>query len=287
MMIDHLKLMTPAEMRKRAWRSLGTADVVINHGDADTAAYLAGQAAELALKARYCAKEGLPNLPTDRKELQRHKLNEHRLQELLKLSDSESVQRGALDLIDWPRVSEWHNEDRYKPVGHVSLEQATVRVAQTKRLFHALVDYEIVEALAKVESLLAGEGVVFNLFAWLRGEDGKWKLTIASKWFDEPTTREERVARVHQEMAQVLAPDLYKQVTSIDYDGVLDDVPRAFYGALSVAGGSMTVRGATIFSGGHLPLPVRNAKVFALDHIRTDYGGIPRAYVIAVQPPAV
>ena len=283
-MIDIVKEMTPAEMRKRAWRSLDTAEAVLRHGDSDVAAYLAGQAAELALKSRYCAANGLASLPTGRKELQKHKLNEHRLDELLELSDSIKVQRTALDSIDWARVSEWHNEDRYRPFGSVSPERAAARIEQTRRLFTALVHHEVVTALSKAESQLAAEGVVFNLFAWLQGDDGKWRVSIATHWLDDLATRESRAKRIRDAFTQLLAPDLMHQVTALEYDGVADPLPRAFYNTTSMSGG-MTVRNATVFGGGHLPPPVRNNQVIVLDNIATDSGRIHRAYVIAVQPP--
>ena len=142
--------MTPSEMRKRAWRNLKSAGALLQHGDADKAAYLAGEAAELSLKARYCVTNGLSQLPATKRELADHKLLSHNLERLLRLSDAESIQRGALDSIDWQRVAEWDNEDRYKPVGTVTAEVARSRVDQTALLFQSLVQYEIVEALVKV-----------------------------------------------------------------------------------------------------------------------------------------
>lgn len=162
--------MSPSEIRKRAWRSLGTASLTLDQGnDPDSAAYLIGQAVESMLKARACAVGGLQTLPDDRKELRRHKLDDHTLDRLLNLTDGAAVQRSALDGIDWSSLSEWNNQDRYKPVGHVTHDQACRRLVQARRLFRVLIDHEIVQGLQQVEARLSGEGVIFNLF-----EDGSW-----------------------------------------------------------------------------------------------------------------
>lgn len=279
--------MTPSQTRQRGYRSLRSAAYLLEQGETDIAAYLAGNAAELLLKARYLSKNGLAALPTERNELRKHALNEHRLENLLTLCQGDVIHRQSLDAIDWRSVAEWHNQDRYEPIGSIDAAKARLRIEQTDLLFKAFVHHEIVESLEKSEAALAAEGIVFNLFAWVRWPGNQWKLNIATKWLDAEETRLARVAHIREINAKFLAPDLQHQIQAIDFDGVGDQTPCAFYNFSRSGTGGMTMRNGTFFGGGRLGPPVRNSATFAVDNIRTDSGAIDRAYVIALQPPSL
>jgi HEPN domain-containing protein len=116
-------LLSPVELRLRARKSLESAALLLP-SDPDKAAYLAGEAAELLLKARYCALRGLSGLPSDRKALRKLKLDTHQLEQLMKFSDRMQLDWHAMDAIDWPTVTEWDNEDRYSALGSIAPDKS-------------------------------------------------------------------------------------------------------------------------------------------------------------------
>ena len=275
---------TPSHIRKRSWQTLLSARLLMERDDVDNAAYLAGWSVELLLKARYCSKMGLKELPNDWQSLKKHKLADHNLDNLLTLCEGEAIQRDSLDSIDWASLSSWDNQDRYQPFGTTNPETAVRRMEQADLLFKAFVHYEIVEALEKAEAALAAEGVVFNLLAWVRWPNQQWQLNVASKWLDDEVTRDARVIHFANKVNEFLAPDLQRQILQTEYDGVDGKVPRAFY---NMSGSTIgTTRGGTFYGGGGYRPSIRNPLTFAVDNIHSDGVHIDRAYVVVLMPPA-
>lgn len=276
--------MTPSEMRGRATKTLDSAQRLLAD-DGDKAAYLAGEAAELALKARYCTKNSLSELPTDKGKLRKLRLNVHDLEALFRLVDGVQIDWHAMDKIDWGRVSDWHNEDRYAPVDSLAADIATERVAQTRHLLNGLAQYEVVETLAKIEREISATGVVFNLFAYVEREAGGWRLLLATRWLDDPATRHTRITELNRKVKATLPSDLYDWIQDFECFGVGDALPTAFYNFGWVGAQGYRVSDSTIISGGRLAAPVRHPGLFIATNVLVDGMRLPRSYVIALQPP--
>jgi HEPN domain-containing protein len=213
--------LTPEQLRQSSAKHLTDAQDCLVKGDHDRAAYDAGFAAELALKARYCSRKGLPVLPDDKKVLKWHKLNTHDLDSLLRLSDSAFISRGSMNDIDWSCISDWDNEDRYKAAGSVSKQVATKRVEQSKLLAQELIEHEIVEALARARDQLLAAGVDLGLLAWAAADYGSmgWVTHLSSFCLDDPLTREQRMLDLHSKFTTETPVDLWGYVTTLEIYG--------------------------------------------------------------------
>ena len=281
------KSMSPSELRQRATRNLLSAERLLD-SDPDMAAYLAGHAAEMALKARYCSVHKLLALPGDPGARKVHKIDGHELEKLLQQSDQIRIERSALDAIDWAEICKWDNEDRYQAVDTMSRMAAKARLEQTSVLVATLSHFEIVTALIEVERQVAKRYGPFNLFAWWQAAaDEPWKILIAT-----PATAGtsglaghlEGGTAITREVSRLLPKDLAAHLGSIEACNPEHPIAFRFYNAAVATNGVYTVRGATIFR--NLPFPsTRRPGLFQLADIVTTNGGIHRAYVIALQPP--
>jgi len=277
---------TPAETRDRARRNLKSAHTLLADDDADKAAYLAGEAVELILKARYCVLNGLPGLPSDNKDLRQHGLQEHDLDKLLTLSESAHIQWRAMNEIDWSVASDHNNQDRYTRPGSISKERAAERIAQTERLLDGLVEYEVVEACQAVALELATQGVTLNLIAWCLTQEGKWTLIAASLWFDCARTRVRRMAQLVSMICARLQPDLHDLIkNTLDVFGVSDPVPTTFYHlALQMDGGGLRLENSTFLNFDRMPPPrgrLENSPLL-VKNVRASRFEIESAYLIEV-----
>lgn len=177
--------MTPSELRVRALRNIASAHKLVAVGDADNPSNLAGQAAELALKARYCTRHGLSDFPATATGLRAAGIGQlaiHDLDKLLTLCKGINIPRTAG--IDWARIADWSNEQKYDVVGAVSPEKATVQIVQTEALLRTLRLFELIERLIAVRSETEqARGALFTIFA-LDSVDGdaQWRLLIGAPW---------------------------------------------------------------------------------------------------------
>lgn len=174
--------MTPLQLRARARRNLKSAAQLLVAGDADNAAQLAGTATELYLKARYCTRNAIASFPDTAAELRAAGMRDlatHDLEFLLTLCDDHHIRsRGH---INWNSVSSWRIEDRYQPVGAVSVENIQLQVEETKYLLDMLDLYETIEGLLRFRAELEVEqGHPFEIFAINQIEGENWELLLAS-----------------------------------------------------------------------------------------------------------
>lgn len=175
--------MTPLELRSRSRQNLASANQLADV-DPDNAAQLAGFAAELRLKARYCAIKKIPNFPNSITELRASGMGElktHDLDQLLKLSNVHSIAQSPH--INWSSISNWRVEHRYHPVGTVDKSQVSKQIAATTLLLETLDYYELIEALLSNRVDLETEwGFSFSVFV-LEYNDGLPNLLISNPYF--------------------------------------------------------------------------------------------------------
>lgn len=159
--------MTPFQLRVRASKNIESAIGLLKAGDPDNACHLAGQAVELALKARYCTRRGIADFPDNLPAIRAANLQEaaiHNLDTLLTLAKGIEIPKYAG--IDWMRVCEWEVVQRYDPVGTITNEQAASRVEESSAVVDYLSLHELLERLSKVRAELHTElNTVFYFFA--------------------------------------------------------------------------------------------------------------------------
>ena len=133
---------TAAQLRDAAAKDVRAAQHLIDGGFLDQAAYLAGHAVEMAIKARYCVLNGYPRLT--RAAVRRLvQADRHNLDRLLTHADGVQIVRARFAAIDWAAVKSWGNEDRYRARGLVSLETAQARVDQSDTVISTLAQFEL------------------------------------------------------------------------------------------------------------------------------------------------
>lgn len=158
--------MTPFQLRTRASRDIKSAFVLLGADDPDNASKLAGEAAELALKARYCTRNGIANFPETLKEFKDaglRNLMDHDLTKLLKLAQGVEIQKYTG--IDWDRIGVWDVVQRYDPVGSIGSEQATERIEHSNVFIGLLRLHELLERLSSVRAELEQTiGTPFDFF---------------------------------------------------------------------------------------------------------------------------
>ena len=223
--------MTPKDLRESAAKHASDAQSSLDRGDFDKAAYDAGFCAELALKARYCSRNALLSLPTDKKNLKFHKLNTHDLNKLLQVSESVFIAQASMKDIDWKSISDWENEDRYKITGQTSEAVAKSRVEQTTLLIDELIEHEVVEALERSCRKILAQGIDIGLLTLTASHNvaKKWVIQFSSLWLDDPVTRKERTNFLGNEFLSAIPVDLRPVIVLFEIFGREDDVPRAFY----------------------------------------------------------
>jgi HEPN domain-containing protein len=148
-----MRKMTPKELREKAREQVDSARVLFQAGQFDIASYNVGYAAEFALKARYCTRNGLGDFPTDKasmKQLGVLKLKTHDLDDLLKLSEDIRILPSAMRGIDWDRVTDWSPEQRYSPIGNKTPTDVEQQIRETEALRNQLDLFEITRRLLSV-----------------------------------------------------------------------------------------------------------------------------------------
>lgn len=254
--------MTPRELRLNAWQKLQSAKALIEQKHYDDASYLAGYTVELALKARYCTRKGLTHFPADKKEakvLGAQKLLIHDLEELLTLSEGQSIQKTSMMLIDWDQATDWSAEQRYQPPGSVTEQKARGQIQQTERLFIELALFEVVDKLAPFEKQLSSEKGSFNLFviADKATQQKGWELLMSAWWLTQSVLEE-----IGPRAEQLLDEDLRGMCCQFTIRHPQERIVQAFH---------------------HLP-KVRHGKMIASHNAVLGYGIIPPAYVITNLP---
>ena len=129
-----------ADLRSVAEARLRDAQVLLQEGRYDGAAYLAGYAVEIAIKARICQTLGWTGFPESRREFEGYaSFKTHDLAVLLHLSGQESA---ILERYkeEWDRIVAWTPEERYSSVGSVEELTAHERVVVTRILIERLLD---------------------------------------------------------------------------------------------------------------------------------------------------
>jgi HEPN domain-containing protein len=191
--------MTPQELRQNAWTKVKSARSLLAAGSLDDAAYLAGYAVELVLKARYCTRAGWADFPSDAAEIRRiggKEVLTHDLERLLTLAEGTSLAPNTLHHIDWNQALDWDVEQRYRPVGSLTKENVEAQIRETEKLFLEMVLYEIVEKAHAVEIEIENDVGPFNLFAVVNGltAPSKWELMISAWWLGpDPKAKAEEV----------------------------------------------------------------------------------------------
>lgn len=124
--------LTVAHLQQLAAARLDDAEALYTMGRYDAAAYLAGYAVEVALKARLCLTLGWTGFPETAREFEGLKsLKTHNLRILLRLSGRLGGIM-ATHPLEWTDLErDWSPEMRYRSVG-------TVSQAQVRRLIDAV-----------------------------------------------------------------------------------------------------------------------------------------------------
>jgi hypothetical protein len=215
--------MTPTDLRLRARKYVSTARSLVE-ADPDVASNLVGQAAELALKARYCRRKGWLDFPPDVAGIKARGGKEiitHELDELLRLSDSVRIARSTL--LDWDRICDWSVHQRYDPIGTTSVQDATAKIDATAGLLEALDVHEVVESLMPYSKDLQRSFGPFNLVAWVQGPHPHsamescppgWYIVIAA-WGLLELEYSVVDARLRALLDQHLAPDLQERMNGL------------------------------------------------------------------------
>lgn len=277
--------MTPADARSTARAHLVEARVLLASRP-EGAAYNAGFAAELALKARHCTQTGLPRLPEDKKALSAAKLNTHRLDQLLKLSDTERIQRSSLQGIDWEAIRDWDNEDRYKAPGGVSHEVATRRIEQTERLCETLELYELIEAVERASKMFAAQrNTVFNLIALLQQHKGGPRLLfVSSTCFDD--LERDKAVQFYELVKSEVASDVFPLIADMRIIGLDHQLVQDIMVFASMTFGCGTVRNSLFMNTGDLPMPSgKREGLFRFASCRMNGSYVHEAYVIVLESP--
>ncbi len=131
-------MLNRTDLKKIARARLEDAEVLLQSGRYDSAAYLCGYAIELALKARICLVLNWKGYPSTNAEFQKYQsFKTHDLQALLRLSGAEAIMLNKYKS-EWSAVSIWEPEFRYKLVGSTSLQTASSMITNTKTLLREL-----------------------------------------------------------------------------------------------------------------------------------------------------
>jgi hypothetical protein len=175
---------SPDQLRERAWKSIETASRLLEH-DTDAAAREVAFAGECILKARYCTKNRKPEYPGNREARKAlgfpEQLFKHDLEILLTATNDVNIKTSSYHNIDWSRLTNWQTDFRYVPVDTVPSEQVAAQIEETRKLYFAVNELDLVEAtlrFARVYELTCGRA---NLIALTQGrEHGEWELWVSA-----------------------------------------------------------------------------------------------------------
>ena len=233
--------MTPHELRSRSHQNL-TSATQLAETDPDNAAQLAGFAAELRLKARYCTKKKISNFPNSVSKLRASGMGElqtHDLDRLLTLSNAHSITRSPH--INWSNISSWRVEHRYQPVGTVDKDHVSKQIADTALLLKTLDYYELIEGLLDIRASLETEwGSPFSVFAL--EYDGEFaNLLVSNSYFWRVTMWEFHPA-LRARVTGNFDPDIWTQVRDVTPLQLTDTKYHAFSRMQKFFGGIVEVR---------------------------------------------
>lgn len=131
-------MISRTDLQKISQAKLEDAELLLQSGRYDSAAYLCGYAIELALKARICLVLYWKGYPSKNAEFQKYQsFKTHELEVLLHISGAEAMVKNKY-FKEWSDVSTWDPEMRYMPVGSTSRQYAQDMITATKTLLREL-----------------------------------------------------------------------------------------------------------------------------------------------------
>lgn len=231
-----------AELRERAWKDIESARLLLD-SDPDRAAYLAGYSLELMLKGRYAALRSWSDYP-ERPEITRRGAKEvldHRLDNLLKLAQAETLKNGAMLDIDWGRASSWDVAQRYTPPGTLARDKVSAQIDELEKVYHQVVDFMVLDKLVELESSLTEEFGLFNFFAYVRNARTQgWELWYAV--WARPNGPVLLTESVEARLDATMDPDLRAAIGHVQAFHPEAPGLRAFYAWAAMAGGLRRAR---------------------------------------------
>lgn len=227
--------MTPEQLRVRAWKNIESARRLLD-SDPDYAAQTVGYALEYALKARFCTRRGWLDFPDSREEAKKRggleRLFTHDLDMLLKYTHDIAIKTSSMHNVNWQRASDWSVDQRYTPIGTLTLEEAKAQIDETEKLLIELAHWEILEKLVQVEIEQAKVRGPFNFFGLVSdSESGGWAVWFAA-WGTSAGVKQRLGATVNA-IRSVLDGDLFASLTGIRSLHPYMPVLQSFYAILS------------------------------------------------------
>ena len=126
-------MITRTDLRKTAREYLQSAELLRDDRKYDMAVYLSGYAIEIALKDRICRTLKWRGYPATSGEFSNFRsFQTHNLEVLLDLSAIEDRIIAVLGA-DWEIVAEWSPEQRYKPRGTYTKDDADTMISTSAR----------------------------------------------------------------------------------------------------------------------------------------------------------
>lgn len=228
--------MTPFELRVRAFKNIESAKALLQ-SDPDYASYTVGYALEYVLKSRFCSKFGLKSFPDDRKEARKLQVDQaftHNLDDLLRLTDGESVKSGGMvSHVDWAVAADWGVDRRYTPVGSLDIEFVTKQIDETEKVCIRLCEYELLEQLQKLEISLSQEHGPFSLFVYCWNPDFHWWELLISFWAFNDEERARREVVIDDGINDHIDLQLQKLIGSLRFFHPTSAEASSFYAHIS------------------------------------------------------
>ena len=257
---------TASQLRDAAAKDVRAAQHLIDGGFLDQAAYLAGHAVEMAIKARWCVLNGYPRLT--KAAVRGLKQDPHNLDRLLTLADGQQIVRARFTAIDWGALKSWGNEDRYRARGLVSLETAKARVAQSEAVISTLAQFELHRCLSNFAQQGAANGSI-SAFALLRNTQGAlFDILIASKLLSDPIRgpvfRHGFVGSINA----LIPPDLRLLIGNYEFANAEHPRANLVYHLAAANPGVFSVTDSIVVGGPNMPR-VRYSGLFHMARIKT------------------
>ena len=221
--------LTPSQLRELSAKNLERARRSLAAKDPDHAAYEAGHAVELALKARYCTFMQWADFPNDDKDRKARGgpdcVHHHDLQRLLRVSPN-SWHIPHFANVQWDIVSDWDNQDRYKGIGHKIQEQAQTMLEESSQLIYELRKFDTAEALVLVEHAVSAQLGPFWLFAWSKERESPleqvlwcapWAVSKAAPWAASKIAVDAGQELIRRTIVTVVPADLQELVGPVRY----------------------------------------------------------------------
>ncbi len=127
-------MLTKNELLKISGARLRDSEILFQSNRFDGAIYLCGYALEIRLKLRICKTLGWAGYPSTRGEFENlQSFKTHKLDILLRLSGIEDKIKKVF-FAYWSAAATWDPEDRYKPIGNTTKQEAYSMIESTKFL---------------------------------------------------------------------------------------------------------------------------------------------------------